>query len=710
MGFPKRKFQAFDPVSKFSIHSDQFLEGAESTKLINNTIAAHRTALKCIHHGLGLTVASGDTWDKVLVVEPGLNASIITIPMNGIVTGASKKVRVWAYVTRDDSASSAFVWVQVGREFTKVHLTETAGNYEWLRIDVPVDQILTPALISDLSIQISCGVDWDYGEGNQETIRIRSVSVGEPAPRNAQTWVDTSGTYNQMFNDDGPLSPAVQRIFNQKLNAAWTARSTRQNIFNLCYRNSRKTLGAAFDGDLGGQGYWMIRKSQDVDTINAIVRGSGKCDLSLSLWSNDSLVYGSQVVNYVVGDVVVGQTSGAFATVLADNDAGATGTLSITKSENGAFQNGEVVKGRIQGEATLTAVPAGPVMIAQNVLTDIFTSATSVQTSTFAAGLITEDVEYELRVDARDPSGGGGGATSDLTFVWLGEDLDSAVDYDLPNPMNTENDDDVIGLTWRRADQTIDHAWNRQRQTLLNDARQGGGNTGQLTGNTLYVGAPVTQVTPSLGSARFMYATLNQTPGAGRRVRFVLTVRRPDQSQVYNVDLNPFAGTISGVGTGATSGVTADVLNQSGTPTKVVTFDNSPSDFILGETINFSGGGSGTVVATRYRPDISINLSVGIAKGSPVAALVLYERELDISKVGTDRSSKLETSIDISNISEGDISIYATGVDAAPIFAFADPYTTNLADYLIFESGRIYEEVIPPGGILMSQQDYDAKT
>lgn len=712
MGFPKRKFQAYDPVGKFSIHNDQWLGSPESTKLINNALAVHRSALKCIHANLGLTVAEGDTWDKVLIVEPGVNAPVITIPMSGIITGAGGAVRVWIMVTRDDSASSAFVLAYVGRELIKVHLTYSAGAYEWLCLDVPVGLIKSPTLISDLSIHVSVGVDWDYGEGNQETIRVRSLSLMEPKPPKAAAWIDTSGTYNQLFNDDGPLSPAAQRIFNQKLNAAWSARATQQNIFNLCFRHSQKTLAPAFDADAGGQGYWMIRKAQGVDQINFIAWGVDKCDLSLSLWSNNGLNYNAQTVNFVVGDVVVGQTSGATATILADNDAGATGTLAITRMENGIFQAGEILQGRIQGSATMNGAPTGAaIMIAQTILTDVFVAGNNSQAANIS-GLVTADVEFEVRADVRDPSGGGGGATGQLVHIWAGEDLDAAIDYAVANPMNVEMDDDARALTWRRADSTIDQVWNRQRQTLLNDARQLNGDTGQITGESASV-LPG-NVQPRMGFGHFLWGVLNQTPGAGRRIYFRANVGRPDQAQVFNIDMNPYTATaaIGDTGTGATSGVTA-IVRQLVTPgpPAIITFDGSACDFILGEVINFTSGGFGTVAAVRYRPQIDLTIRIGIAIGTPGGgADVIASKELDVSRVGTRGISLVDGHIDLIDSFEGDISIHGTGGGMAPVWAFMVSYTSNLADYMILDAGRIYEQIIPPGGILMSQEDHDAKS
>lgn len=65
-----------------------------------------------------------------------------------------------------------------------------------------------------------------------------------------------------------------------------------------------------------------------------------------------TLAYASQTVNFTVGDVLTGVTSGATARVVADSDSGSTGTLSLGDVV-GTFLNGEIVTGSTTGSATV---------------------------------------------------------------------------------------------------------------------------------------------------------------------------------------------------------------------------------------------------------------------------------------------------------------------------------------------------------------------
>ncbi len=707
MGFPKRKWQAYDPIPWNDITNGQWVENPESVKLISNALAAHRSALHVIDQTIGQTVDDGATWDKTFTVEPGVNAEILTLPMSRIITGAGRRLRVWVLASRNDSASSAFIWVSAGRNFDKQYLTAAAGTYEWIRLTVDIDQVITPTLLNDLSIQISCGVDWDYGEGNQEEIYIRSISKWEPARERTRPWVDTTGANNKLAETDYPFSVAMERIINAKINAAFGFRVPQNNIFQCCFRTSRKTLSGSYDADQAGLGRWMIRKAQGVTQIDTLVHGlnSNPINVKIGLWSYDSIAYGTQTVNFVAGDIVRGLTSGAWAIILRDVDVGATGGLYITKPENGPFINGEIIVGDIQGSATITAPSAGPVMVDSDEVISGFNTAPYWETFTFNTYLVATDAEYEVRIDARTP---GAATIADLDAFYFDEDLDSDVTFDEPDTVHTELDDDVRALTLRKTKDMIDHTWNRQRQIILSDRRLANNDTGQIIGGSIQL---FTFYAPGGGSNThpFIWGILNQTPKAARRVRFELWVSKPNLANVYNIDMGTVTPSINvgDVGTGATSGVTATVLNRTTGGTWVVTFGDSAIDFILGEVINFTSGGFGTVTRTRYYPNITTSLRLAIARGGSGSHEMLKIVDIDTSDLGWDRVKKLEATIPLGPTFEADKSFYGAGGLSAPVFALAHAYTDNYADYLILHKAICFEEIRPPGGTDMSGEDFD---
>lgn len=70
-----------------------------------------------------------------------------------------------------------------------------------------------------------------------------------------------------------------------------------------------------------------------------------------------SLAYDTQTTNYVVGDILTGQSSGATGRIIADTDGGATGTLTLTDVV-GVFLDNEIITGSSAGSAMVNGVLA----------------------------------------------------------------------------------------------------------------------------------------------------------------------------------------------------------------------------------------------------------------------------------------------------------------------------------------------------------------
>ena len=70
-----------------------------------------------------------------------------------------------------------------------------------------------------------------------------------------------------------------------------------------------------------------------------------------------TLAYLNQTVNFTVGDIITGGTSGATARITADADAGATGTLTL-RDIVGAFVSAELITGAVGGSAEVNGVLA----------------------------------------------------------------------------------------------------------------------------------------------------------------------------------------------------------------------------------------------------------------------------------------------------------------------------------------------------------------
>lgn len=70
---------------------------------------------------------------------------------------------------------------------------------------------------------------------------------------------------------------------------------------------------------------------------------------------SQTLAYDAQTVNFTVGELITGGTSGATATVLSDADSGATGTLTLGNII-GTFADNELITGSVTGSATVNGV------------------------------------------------------------------------------------------------------------------------------------------------------------------------------------------------------------------------------------------------------------------------------------------------------------------------------------------------------------------
>jgi hypothetical protein len=70
---------------------------------------------------------------------------------------------------------------------------------------------------------------------------------------------------------------------------------------------------------------------------------------------DDRITYVSQTANFTVGDVITGADSGAYGTLVVDEDAGTTGRLTL-KDVVGEFESGEIITDEHTGSATTSVV------------------------------------------------------------------------------------------------------------------------------------------------------------------------------------------------------------------------------------------------------------------------------------------------------------------------------------------------------------------
>lgn len=153
----------------------------------------------------------------------------------------------------------------------------------------------------------------------------------------------------------------------------------------------------------------ILTGNPTIDRYNAYTSLSSKINQPgqnnfITAYPVESISYDGQTVNFTVGSVVTGGTSGAKGIILADLDGGATGTLTIALTTLGkSFVNNEALTDAAGGAAVVNkTIATGLVKLAYDAQTVNFTVGATVTGGTSNAyGVITADVD--------------GGATGTLT-------------------------------------------------------------------------------------------------------------------------------------------------------------------------------------------------------------------------------------------------------------------------------------------------------
>lgn len=131
------------------------------------------------------------------------------------------------------------------------------------------------------------------------------------------------------------------------------------------------------------------------------------------------LAYDAQTANFVVGQTLTGGTSGATATIVADTDAGATGTLKVINI-TGVFVDNETITDGVGGSATSDIV-AGVVAANQIYLAaaTYWIEAISVQSDSYQSRLRLRDVDGAATVLSGINGGSQGGTgTNDSNLLF----------------------------------------------------------------------------------------------------------------------------------------------------------------------------------------------------------------------------------------------------------------------------------------------------
>lgn len=147
----------------------------------------------------------------------------------------------------------------------------------------------------------------------------------------------TSGTLKTQ-NADGGLSfdtTTTTQVFIPSYISGYTS-AVASHVFRsedqTVSAGNVQRVGVAFVRDVLGSGGFFV----DTDyTVHIVANNDDKA-------GNATLNYDAQSANFTVGQTLTGGTSGATATISADTDSGATGTLTLT-SISGTFEDNEAI-------------------------------------------------------------------------------------------------------------------------------------------------------------------------------------------------------------------------------------------------------------------------------------------------------------------------------------------------------------------------------
>jgi hypothetical protein len=473
MGFPTRKFDGYKPIPLNTIRNDIMCLDEDATRFANNAIALHRFSGRNIAAGVGFTPDDNALEDITFTIVGTSNVGVVinSLPMDQRYTGASGRIRAWVYMKHSDADGKVSLYASLGRHSGSAGLPTSAATWQWVPVNLDVDPVFNPGQESQHTLSVTFSSS-DDSYSDTDIITVRSVSIGEvPDPRHdAPAFVDTSNAACKLFaQDDWPLSAAAYRILANNMNACLLQRLPRANLFNHCYRQGRiSPVGTSYGADYDRAGRWMLRKAGGVTRLDFVVRAriftaTVRQTLRASLYSPYSIAYDNQSANFTAGDIVVGQTSGAWARILADADAGTTGVLALGYIE-GTFQNNETIIDEGGGTALVNGTVAGQVAIANVEMAPI--AGDTGWATGYISGLVDGAAEYELRADGKSSVAG-----DDLRFTNLAavEHNTAKDDNNLPNSWHTEQDDDVMTLEWRRIAETLEQVWFENTQILLND-------------------------------------------------------------------------------------------------------------------------------------------------------------------------------------------------------------------------------------------------
>jgi hypothetical protein len=719
MAFTKRRYYDYRPLPHDSIYNKDFVNDDEATQIVNNVLNLYSHARRNVGSNIGWgDFASGYL---AIAVNKGQYKQLAVKPMNQIMSGGNT-IRVWVYCSRQLATADMEIKVNIGPFEETTALSTGAGVYGWVLVTIVPPRVNNTDLTNDHVLKVRVGMN-STSVAASDTIRVKGIGIFQWPPHTTDKidWIDTT-VANVKFGDaDYPHSAGLVRGLARKLFKVRAHRSLRSNILQKWFDESLQAIGAAYSATYDTFGRYIVRKASGITGLravlciptSAVVQGL----VRLGIWSIDAIEYDNIATAFTAGAVVTDQTTGAIARILAIQ-LGPPNYLLLSPFEYtiGTFQNNSQITDDEGGDALVNGTNLGSMEVTSTTAAWNMVGITDYFHNLAIAGLIDDDAEYEIRLDARDTVGAGGNVELSLRF--LVETPGTAVTKVLPNPVRTEQDDDIFAETIEKCRDTLDDIWARQTQILINDIPiYSADASDRLTVKSKsYLNYPYEGVGYGFTSTEnrvFAGGYVYPSPGATKlKARVVFGRTDTRDIRIVNVDggalPQPAVGeTITTVPGSNNTAEIVDTNLTAGAPySGTLTLKNVMGNFRDNETLTFSGAGTAVVNGEMFDM-LDKKLYLRFSTWHPELEEEFYD-EKDLADIPVNQIVILEFEIKIHTQYENSDVDYTHSIPGnweAPYCWVLQGKTDNLADYIYLHELQVWEVPDTPASAVMTLMD-----
>lgn len=288
-------FTEYLQIPEETLYNEDMIDSMEGSQLVNNallTYAQTRRVHQTVHSQFQTDGFKNIIWLPLTAEKGGV---ALTLPLDGIATGAGRNIRVYAHI-KTSVNTPVNMYLKVGRNSGKTESVESL-TYHWVTVDCPIDPIKGVDLKTPLNLVLY------FGAVSADTyVGIDSISIYETEALNVPTFTDLSGADNKVGVVDFPFSSAMVKLLNDNLTAIYRARLPRANIYNRAYIDNYFVLTGAYQE----VGRWVIKKSRGFTDLSAKVHSitagaGGTCRIKIETYIVGGGLYSTNTVDQTAG-------------------------------------------------------------------------------------------------------------------------------------------------------------------------------------------------------------------------------------------------------------------------------------------------------------------------------------------------------------------------------------------------------------------------